>query len=648
MTGSLVVAALAPAAEQATDAASAGGAFMLMWLVIAAPLAGAAFLLLAGKRSNGWGHWIGVLMPLVSLVVAAAMFMGLLSRGDEDRLIVQHLWEWTLVGRFSVPVALQLDQLSMTFVLLITFVGWLIHVYSIGYMSHDPERRKFFAYLNLFVASMLLLVLANNYVMLYVGWEGVGLASYLLIGFWQYKPAAAVAAKKAFVMNRVGDMGLSIGIMLMFATFGTITFAGVNAVADQASQGVLLAIGLLLLLAACGKSAQVPLQAWILDAMEGPTPVSALIHAATMVTAGVYLIVRSNVIFDLSDGARAAVIAVGVVTLLFGASIGMAKDDIKKALAGSTMSQIGYMVLGAGLGPPGYPLAIFMLVAHGFYKATMFLGAGSVMHGMDDELDMRRYGGLFKYMRITSITFLCGYLAIIGIPPFSGWFTKDKIIEAAWAQGWLIGLLATFGAMLTAFYMTRIVAMTFFGKPRWRNEDHHPHESPSVMTGPMVILAIGSLVFGALFTINEAFVKWLEPVTGFTEAHPPVDANVIAYGTLALVLVSVALAWLQYARRDVPVVAPTAVSPLTVAARKDLYGDAFNESVFMRPGQYLTRLLVFLDNRWVDGAVNGVASIFGAISGRLRRWQTGFARSYALSMLGGAALVAVVLVLVRL
>jgi NADH-quinone oxidoreductase subunit L len=368
-----------------------------------------------------------------------------------------------------------------------------------------------------------------------------------------------------------------------------------------------------------------------------------------MVTAGVYLIVRSGAIYDLSSGARAAVIAVGTVTLIFGASIGMAKDDIKKALAGSTMSQIGYMVLGAGLGAAGYPLAIFMLVAHGFYKATLFLGAGSVMHGMDDELDMRRYGGLMKYMRVTAITFLCGYLAIIGIPPFSGWYTKDKIIEAAWAQHWFVGLLATFGAMLTAFYMTRIVAMTFFGKPRWTNEDHHPHESPSVMTGPMAILAVGSLIFGALFTFGPSFVQWLEPVTGTAvEGETPIPLPVIEYGTLALVLVSVALAWLQYARRDVPVVAPTAVSPFTVAARKDLYGDAFNETVFMRPGQYLTRFLVFLDNRWVDGFVNGVASFFGAVSSRLRRIQTGYARSYALSMLGGAAVVAAFLVLVRL
>jgi len=641
------VPALAHASEQVTTASTAGGAFTLIWLVIAAPLAGAAILLLAGRRSNAWGHWVGVVMPIVSFAVSVFLFVGLLGRGEQDRTIVQPLWDWVFAGSFSAPVALQLDQLSMTFVLLITFVGSLIHIYSVGYMGHDPERRKFFGYMNLFVAAMLLLVLANNYLLLYVGWEGVGLASYLLIGFWQYKPAAAVAAKKAFVMNRVGDFGLSVAVMMLFFTFGTVTFTSIAPAAAQASQNALTFLGLLLLLAACGKSAQVPLQAWILDAMEGPTPVSALIHAATMVTAGVYLIVRSNFIFNLSTTARAAVIVVGVVTLLFGASIGMAKDDIKKALAGSTMSQIGYMVLGAGLGSPGYALAIFMLVAHGFYKATLFLGAGSVMHGMDDELDMRRFGGLATVMKVTTVSFIAAYLAIIGIPPFSGWFTKDKIIEAAYAQGWVIGLAATFGALLTAFYMTRIVAMTFFGTKRW-NEGTHPHESPPVMTGPFVVLAIGSLIFGGLLSINNAFVNWLAPVTGYSDVTPPINGVVIEYGTLALVLVSVALAWMPYARREVPLTAPQHVTPLTVAARRDLYGDAFNESVFMRPGQYLTRMLVWFDQRGLDGAVNGFAAGIGGLSGRMRRWQTGFARSYAMSMVGGAVLIGLALVLVRM
>ena len=330
---------------------------------------------------------------------------------------------------------MRLDQLSICFVLLITGVGSLIHIFAVGYMANDPERRRFFGYMNLFLAAMLLLVLGSNYLVLYAGWEGVGLASYLLIGFWQYKPAAAVAAKKAFIANRVGDVGLSLAIMLMFAQFGTVTFTGVFRAVPAASHGVVLAIGLLLLLGACGKSAQVPLQSWLLDAMEGPTPVSALIHAATMVTAGVYLIVRSAAIFNLSADARLAVAIVGAVTLLWGAIIGCAKDDIKKALAGSTMSQIGYMMLAAGLGPAGYVFAIAHLLAHGFFKAGLFLGAGAVKHEMDDEVDMRRFGGLAKVMPVTFITFALGYLAIIGVPPLSGFFTKDPIIDAAFAQG---------------------------------------------------------------------------------------------------------------------------------------------------------------------------------------------------------------------
>ena len=385
----------------------------------------------------------------------------------------------------------------MCFVLLITGVGSLIHLYSVGYMAHDPQRRRFFAYLNLFVAAMLLLVLADNYLGLYMGWEGVGLASYLLIGFWSHKPSAATAAKKAFVVNRVGDVGLALALMVMFANVGTISYAGVFGAADQMSQGTLTAIGLLLLLAACGKSAQVPLQSWLGDAMEGPTPVSALIHAATMVTAGVYLIVRSGPVYDLAPDARLGVVIVGAVTLLFGAVIGCAKDDIKKALAASTMSQIGYMVLAAGLGPAGYAIAIMHLLTHGFFKAGLFLGAGSVMHGMDDETDMRRYGGLRTFMPITFVTFGLGYLAIIGVPPFAGFFSKDAIIETAFAAGGVKGILlggaALLGAGITAFYMTRVMLMTFFGEKRWKGagaseatgeEVLHPHESPGSMTCP--------------------------------------------------------------------------------------------------------------------------------------------------------------------
>ncbi|MCA0331674.1 MAG: NADH-quinone oxidoreductase subunit L [Actinobacteria bacterium] len=619
--------------------------FSLIWLLVALPLLGATVLLLLGRRSDKWGHWLAILMSTASFVVGAALFIGLLGRPDDDRAIKQHLYDWQVVGTFNVPFDLRLDQLSMVFVLLITFVGTLIHIYSVGYMSHDPNRRRFFAYLNLFVASMLLLVLADNYLLLYVGWEGVGLASYLLIGFWFYKESAAVASKKAFVVNRVGDVGLSVAVMLMFATFGSVTFEGVLGRADQASEQQLTWIGLALLLAACGKSAQFPLQSWLLDAMEGPTPVSALIHAATMVTAGVYLIVRSNAIFDAAPVAAAAVIAIGAITLIMGAIIGSAKDDIKKALAGSTMSQIGYMILAAGLGPVGYVFAIFHLITHGFFKADMFLGAGSVMHGMNDQVNMRHFGLIRTVMKVTWITFACGWLAIMGVPPFSGFYSKDKIIESALSVNVWVGIITMIGAGITAFYMTRLFAMTFHGREKRWTDDVHPHESPWIMMAPVAVLAFLAVVAG--FALSNWIVDWLAPVTGYEPADPPIPPLAISGIVLVLVVIGAGLAWVMYDRRPVPTTAP-AGNWLTRAARVDLYGDAVNEAVFMRPGQYLTRFLVWFDNRVVDGAVNGLAATIGGLSGRARRLQTGFARSYALSMLGGAAVVALTLVLVRL
>src|SRR6516162_486754 len=482
----------------------AAGALRASWLLLAFPLFGAAVLLVGGRRTDRWGHLLGVAMPVAAFVYGAIAFFTLL--GQTDREQDQHLYSWIPVAHFQVNVNLLIDPLSVCFVLLITGVGSLIIIYSVGYMAHDSERRRFFGYMNLFLASMLLLVLADNYLVLYVGWEGVGLASYLLIGFWQYKNSAAVAAKKAFVVNRVGDAGLSIAIMLMFAEFGTMNFTGVFNTVGSAGSGVATALGFLLLLGAAGKSAQVPLQSWLLDAMEGPTPVPALIHAATMVTAGVYLLVRSNPILAISEDAQIGIAIVGTVTLLFGGIIAAAKDDIKKSLAGSTMSQIGYMTLGAGLGPEGYVFSIALLLAHGFYKAGLFLGAGSVIHGMNDEQDMRKYGALARSLPITYVTFGLAYLAIAGIPPFSGFFTKDPIIEGDFTEhgagGWILGILALIGAGITAFYMTRMMFMTWYGKRRWEAgnaagpgaAEHvpHPHESPPVMTGPMIVLAIGS------------------------------------------------------------------------------------------------------------------------------------------------------------
>ncbi|WP_067821132.1 NADH-quinone oxidoreductase subunit L [Nocardia inohanensis] len=623
---------------------------MMLWLLPALPLGGAVFLLLVGKYTDKWGHWVASLLALASFGVAVWAFTEMLGRSDAKRAVHYSLFDWVPVSGLKVDFAFQLDQLSMCFALLITGVGSLIHIYSIGYMSHDPGRRRFFAYLNLFLAAMLVLVLADNYLVLYLGWEGVGLASYLLIGFWYEKPSAATAAKKAFVVNRVGDMGLAIGLMVMFATFGSIDFQTVFGAASQASEGTLTAIGLLLLLGACGKSAQVPLQSWLGDAMEGPTPVSALIHAATMVTAGVYLIARSNPIFDLAPGARAGVMAVGAVTLIFGAVIGCAKDDIKKALAASTMSQIGYMVLAAGLGPVGYAAAIMHLLTHGFFKAGLFLGAGSVMHAMNDETDMRRYGGLRKLLPITYVTFGLGYLAILGVPPFAGFWSKDRIIEAAFAHGgWggiVTGIAALAGAGITAFYMTRVMLLTFFGEKRWR-EGTHPHEAPVSMTGPMILLAIGSVASGAIFAWGSSLANWLEPVVGAHHGEPVIPVWAITFFALAVVAAGVWVAYDQYAGQAIPETAPAA-SGLIEAARRDLYGDAVNEAAFMRTGQYLTRSLVFVDNRGIDGLVNTTAAVIGGLSARVRRVQTGFVRSYALSMFTGAALVAAALLAVRL
>ncbi|EHB58910.1 proton-translocating NADH-quinone oxidoreductase, chain L [Mycolicibacterium rhodesiae JS60] len=617
----------------------------LVWLTIALPLAGAVILLVGGSRTNAWGHLLGCATVIGSFACAAVLFTHLLGLPADDRVVHEVLFSWVPVGVLRVDFGLQLDALSMCFVLLITGVGALIHLYSIGYMKEDPDRRRFFAYLNLFVAAMLLLVVADNYLGLYVGWEGVGLASYLLIGFWSHKPSAATAAKKAFIVNRVGDMGLAIALMVLFATLGSVTYSTVFGAVPDMSQGALTAVGLLLLLGACGKSAQVPLQSWLGDAMEGPTPVSALIHAATMVTAGVYLIVRSGPIFNAAPAAQAAVVTVGAVTLLFGAIIGCAKDDIKKALAASTMSQIGYMVLAAGLGPAGYAVAIMHLLTHGFFKAGLFLGAGSVMHAMDDETDMRRYGGLRTLLPVTFVTFGLGYLAIIGVPPFAGYFSKDAIIEAALNSGGLTGFLlggaALLGAGITAFYMTRVMLLTFFGRERWtkKEEATHPHESPATMTAPMIILAIGSVGAGALLAIGNTLQHWLEPVTGTHEAEHLIPAWITTVTALGVVAIGIAVAYRQYANHKVPETAPLDVSALTVAARNDLYGDAFNEAVFMRSGEELTKGLVVVDEKGVDGVTQGLAYAVGWISDRLRQVQTGFARSYALSMLAGTALV---------
>ncbi|MGN0063632.1 MAG: NADH-quinone oxidoreductase subunit L [Nocardioides sp.] len=629
----------------------ADGVFGLLWLVIGLPLLGAVLLLVVAPFTKGamdkWGHLLGTAAALASFVLSLTLFIALAGREADDRTVTQHLFTWFETGQVNVGMDLLYDQLSSLFLLLITGVGSLIHVYAIGYMEHDARRRRFFGYLNLFIAAMLTLILAANFVGLFLGWELVGLASYLLIGFWQHKPSAAAAAKKAFVINRVGDVGLSLAIAAMFATFGTTDFAAVSALTDDASQTTMNVIGLLLLLGACGKSAQFPLQAWLLDAMEGPTPVSALIHAATMVTAGVYLVTRSNFVFEMAPTAQTAVVVVATITLLWGAILGCAKDDIKKALAGSTMSQIGYMMLAAGLGPVGYPLAIAHLLSHGFFKANMFLGAGSVMHGMDDDVDMRHYGALNKAMPITFLTFAMGYLAIIGFPGFSGFWSKDKIIETAMAENTLVGLLALLGAGITAFYMTRLMLMTFFGEKRWE-PGVHPHESPKVMTVPLIVLAALS-VFGGVMFISDYVVEYLEPVTGHAAHHElPFPAIVMSLIIVAVVAVGVALAWFLVGKRDIPREAPQEVSFVTKAARADLYGDLINDTLVVAPVGALTRGLATADRHGVDGVVEGGAATVSGLSRVLRRVQNGYVRSYALSLLTGVLLVVVALLAVNL
>ncbi|WP_406640397.1 NADH-quinone oxidoreductase subunit L [Amycolatopsis sp. WGS_07] len=628
------------------------------WLLVALPALGALVLLLSGKRAKAWGHLLGCATVTLAFVYAVILFFSTDSHSVTDTKV----YSWIPVTQLQVDFGLRIDALSLTFVLLITGVGMLIHFYSIGYMADDEGRYRFFAYLNLFVASMLILVLGNSFVTLYLGWEGVGLASYLLIGWYQNRPSAATAAKKAFLMNRVGDVGLALAIFLMFKYVGSTGYAQVfeGVAQGKIPPGAVTAIAILLLLGACGKSGQFPLQAWLPDAMEGPTPVSALIHAATMVTAGVYLVARSNVIFTATPDGRLVVTLVGAVTLLLGCVVGCAYDDIKKVLAYSTVSQIGYMMLAVGLGPGIYALGIMHLVAHGFFKAGLFLGAGSVMHGMNDEVDMRKFGGLAKKMPITFVTFGLGYLAIIGFPFLTGYYTKDAIIEAAFGQegwrGWAFGLATVIGAGLTAFYMTRLMMMTFFGKERWKDikssdgRDFHPHESKPIMWVPMAILAVGSVGAGAFFVLGDRFVDWLAPVVGqFEEAeHTPIPSWTVPAATLVLAALGVLLAvWLFRPSRDIPVERPERVAWPVRAARKDLYGNALNETLVARPGTWLARALVYVDNRGVDGAVNGLAAALGGGSGRLRRMQTGFVRSYALSMLGGTFLLLAALLLVR-
>lgn len=628
--------------------ASATGAFSYLWLLIALPALGALVLLLAGRRADKWGHWVGVSTVVGAFGLGLWFFSEL--RGMSEKSAFQELFTFLEVGSLKIDASLLFDPLSAVFVLLITGVGSLIHLYAVGYMEHDEGRRKFFAYFNLFVAAMLLLVLGGNYFVMFVGWEGVGLASYLLISFWQMKPSAATAGKKAFLTNRVADVGFILAIFTMIGAVGSVNFDDVfNAgIAGQLSSSVTLAMGLLLLLAAIGKSGQFPLQTWLPDAMEGPTPVSALIHAATMVTAGVYLIARSHAIFELNSTVQTTVVAIGAITLVFGCIVGCAVDDIKRVLAWSTVSQIGYMFLAVGLGGAALALGIIHLLAHGFFKAGLFLGAGSVMHGMSDQTDIRRFGGLWRKMPWTYATFAAGWIAIIGMWPFSGFFTKDPIIYAAFTrdgwEGWVFGGAALLGAALTAFYMTRLFVLTFHGPKRWTDPEHKPHESPPIMVIPLVLLAFGSV--GAGYMLSTGVEDWLNPVFGSGELPSGhLGHTEVMVLTIGVVIAGAALAWWLFRNGGDEVQQP-ARTALVRAARANLYGDRANELVLEAPGRFLTNASVWIDNRGVDGIVNSLAASIGGSSRRLLRLQTGYVRSYALSVLLGAVLVLAALLVV--
>jgi NADH-quinone oxidoreductase subunit L len=641
----------------------------LIWLIPALPLAGFGFLVVFGRRiGEPVAGWIATAAVGGSFLVSVAMFFALRGEGHEARHYTQTLFEWVPVGGFRADVGFLLDPLSMTMCLFVTGIAALIHLYAIGYMHGDPRFSKFFVYLNLFVFSMLMLVLGDNMLITFLGWEGVGACSYFLISFWHESAANASAGKKAFVTNRIGDFGFMVAMFFTFQAVGTINYSGMFAARGAIATTTATAIVVMLFVGACGKSAQLPLFVWLPDAMAGPTPVSALIHAATMVTAGVYLMTRMNPIIALSsDWVPTLIAIVGAATALFAATVAVAQNDIKKVLAYSTVSQLGYMFLAVGSG--AYVAAIFHMVTHAFFKALMFLGSGSVIHGMGDEQDMRRMGALRKVMPITAITFIVGWLAIAGVPPFAGFWSKDEILLFAWDKSpilWAVGLVT---ALLTAFYMSRQVFMVFFGKARWDrpiaeavpelaaereaegvHEGHgvgpsgaiHPHESPWTMTLPLVVLALLALAGGALnlpFLSRLKFLEsWLEPVVAFGEHHETVSTGMtLVLAGIATVgaLVGIVLAFGTYLRNRADVAAKVEQPVLA----KAWYYDSSIAAFMGGPGRKAFDAIAWFDRTVIDGAVNGVATLVREGSSRGRVIQSGYVRTYALGLAFGAIVV---------
>jgi NADH-quinone oxidoreductase subunit L len=615
----------------------------LVWLIPFFPLAGTVVNALAWKTIGHRAHWVAVPAVGLSFLASCAVF----ARVYRGETYVGELTSWIVAGDFEVALAFQVDELTAVMLLVVTGVSFLIHVYSIGYMHEDPDYARFFTYLNLFVFSMLILVLAGNFLLLYVGWEAVGLCSYLLIGFWYRKQSASDAAVKAFVVNRVGDFGFGLGIMLIFVTFGTLAYEEVFARADDSvGQATYLAIALLLFMGACGKSAQLPLYTWLPDAMEGPTPVSALIHAATMVTAGVYMVARCHPLFEMAPLSLDVVAWVGGLTALFAATIGLAQPDIKKVLAYSTISQLGYMFAAVGIG--AYAAGIFHLFTHAFFKALLFLGAGSVIHGLGGEQDMRKMGGLAARMRTTAVTFVIAGLSLSGLPPLAGFFSQDEILASAFHEGrvllWLV-LLA--GAGLTAFYTFRVIFLTFFTPSRMAPEvAHHAHESPPVMTVPLMVLAVLTAAAGALgipSAHGTTFARFLEPVLPLPEGEHGA-ASVVALAAISVVVAlgGVVLAWAMYLARPVSAgEIAVARNPLHRLVLNKYYVDELYDALVVQPLLAVCAWCArVFDLGVIDGAVNGVGRAVLAWARGLRRLQTGFVMNYALTMLLGAVAMA--------
>jgi len=618
-----------------------------IWLIPVLPLAAFVVTLIFGRWwIKDSAHWLPILAMLGSFGLSIAAFIQV--RGAEEPVVVE-LWRWFSVGSFQVPFAFQVDQLSAVMLLVVTGVGLLIFIYSRGYMRGDSGYYRFFAYMSLFAFSMLLLVLAGNYLLLYFGWEAVGLCSYYLIGYYYHKPEAAAAGKKAFIVNRVGDFGFGLGVMLIFVTFGTLDYVGVfeQVVAGSAGQGVLIGIALLLFMGAMGKSAQFPLHVWLPDAMEGPTPVSALIHAATMVTAGVYLVARSSVIFASAPSALLVVGAIGTFTAIFAAVIGICQKDIKKVLAYSTVSQLGYMFMALGVG--AWAIAIFHLVTHAFFKALLFLGAGSVIHSVGGEQDMDKMGGLAKRIPVTYYTLVAGALALSGIFPFAGFWSKDDILGAVWRDGkyvfWAVGLIAAF---ITAFYTFRMIFMTFFGKPRMDEEtEKHVHESPWSMIVPLVVLAVASLLGGFLGLPGElgAIQRFLEPVfapanaiLGIEEQSLTAIDYALMVASLIVAMMGIAFAWLLYVRRpaDLPQFFGALFRPAYKVVYNKFYIDEFYAATVVRLAVDGSRWVWHrFDEHVIDGAAHGVAWLWQRAGSGLRPLQTGRVQNYLLGMFIG-------------